>query len=141
MHRFYEKWFDCDLPYSGAFVTCPFSSSPNEEKVLKVSVSTVKNSIEKIEDSIPVVDLRNREKVGDLCVCIGPLHSNYNRTVSLVEFIEFYKLLGASKMVFYNISADATVNKVLNYYSDSGIADVLPWNLPLKSGIVSFILK
>ena len=37
-------------------------------------------------------------------VCVKPLYNHFNRAVWLVEFIEFYRILGATSFVFYNHS-------------------------------------
>ena len=36
-----------------------------------------------------------------LAVCIKPFHSQWDHPLWLVEFIEFYQLLGATNFVFY----------------------------------------
>ena len=37
-------------------------------------------------------------------VCVKPLYNNFNRAIWLVEFIEFYRILGVASFVFYNHS-------------------------------------
>ena len=39
----------------------------------------------------------------NLAVCIKPLYNGFNRALNVGEFIEFYKLLGATHFVFYNL--------------------------------------
>ena len=35
-------------------------------------------------------------------LCVKPLHNQYNRALWLVEFIQFYNLLGVNQFVLYN---------------------------------------
>lgn len=63
-------------------------------------------------------------------VCVNqPLHHNYNRTLRLVEFVEIYKMMGASKFYVYNDASTSSVQKVLQYYQNEGIMDVFEWSV------------
>ncbi|XP_015589503.1 uncharacterized protein LOC107265042 [Cephus cinctus] len=65
-----------------------------------------------------------------LSVCVPALHSNYNRALFFVEFIEYYLMMGAGHFTFYNSSVSPEVNKILEYYTNNGIATTLQWKLP-----------
>ena len=52
-----------------------------------------------------------------MAVCVKPFHYDWNRALWLVEFLEFYKLLGASHFVFYNDTLGADVDVVLADYA------------------------
>lgn len=65
----------------------------------------------------------------DLAVCVGPVHSNYSNAARIVEFFEYWRLLGAERFYLYNKSITEDVSRVLGHYRDRGIAEVLEWNL------------
>ena len=72
-------------------------------------------------------------------VCVKPLYNQYDRALWLLEFIEMYRLLGATDFVFYNHSIGPSVEAVLRHYTGEGptnravTVQVLPWNLPIES--------
>ena len=61
---------------------------------------------------------------------ISVLHHSFNRPLDLIEFVEYYLLLGASHFTFYNSSVSAEVDSVLQYYVNRDLATVLTWKLP-----------
>jgi len=65
-------------------------------------------------------------------VCLSPLNFNYGRAYELVEWIELNRLLGAEMFTIYNYSSAYNVQKVLEYYSKRGIAEVVDWKIPLR---------
>ncbi|XP_073473603.1 beta-1,4-galactosyltransferase galt-1-like [Aquarana catesbeiana] len=60
-------------------------------------------------------------------VCISTLFGNYNNVLQMVQSIEMYKILGASKVTIYNTNCSQDVDKVLRHYIDEGILDMVPW--------------
>ena len=76
---------------------------------------------------------------GRLGVCVKPLYNQYDRALWLLEFLEFYSLLGATDFVFYNHSIGPNVAAVLRHYTARNQTNtrvavtVLPWNLPIES--------
>ncbi|XP_068240663.1 uncharacterized protein [Palaemon carinicauda] len=122
-----ENW---NLLYSAAFVLCDVPESmkePPDYVALQHSGKVDKGSI------LPVQILTNRAYHGNMSVCIKPFHYEFNRAVWLVEFMEFYLLLGANHFIFYNHTVGPDVQKVLEHYENEGIVTVLPWALPVKS--------
>ena len=70
-------------------------------------------------------------------LCVKPLHNQFNRAVWMVEFIEFYNILGVTHFVFYNHSVGPDVDQVLRHYQSHNSANlsltILSWNLPVVS--------
>ncbi|KAI8127411.1 hypothetical protein FF38_03838 [Lucilia cuprina] len=64
-----------------------------------------------------------------ISVCVGPLQSNYSDVLRIVEFVELYRIMGATHFYFYNLDCTPDVQRVLTYYRDKGLADILDWNL------------
>ncbi|XP_055536318.1 uncharacterized protein LOC129724995 [Wyeomyia smithii] len=65
----------------------------------------------------------------EVAVCVGPLHHNYSNAARIVEFVTYWRMLGAQRFYFYNKSISADVNRVLNYYQDRDEIEVYQWNL------------
>lgn len=63
-----------------------------------------------------------------LAVCIGPLQKNYSEVLRLVEFIEMYRILGATKFYFYLQNATNEVIDTLEHYRQLKLVEVLEWN-------------
>ncbi|XP_077334778.1 beta-1,4-galactosyltransferase galt-1-like [Lithobates pipiens] len=60
-------------------------------------------------------------------VCISTLFGNYNNVLQMIQSIEMYKILGASKVTIYKTNCSQDVDKVLRHYIDKGILEVVPW--------------
>ena len=75
---------------------------------------------------------------GRLAVCVKPIYGTWPDVVSLVEFFEFYRLLGADHFVLYNATDEQNVAKVLAHYQrHEGLMTVVKWGLErvgLRSG-------
>ena len=62
-------------------------------------------------------------------ICIPPLFGNIS-VFSLIEFLELSQVFGASHFTFYDFETSENVRKVINYYADKGLAQLLSWKLP-----------
>ena len=72
----------------------------------------------------------NRSEYG---ICVPPLHGNI-LVGPLIEFFKLSQVLGASYFIFYDFETPENVSKVLNYYTEKGVAQVLSWKLPSYIG-------
>lgn len=63
-----------------------------------------------------------------ISICVGPLQQNYNEVLRIVEFIEINRLLGIEKFYMYNLSTTTNVQRVLEYYNNLGIVEIIKWN-------------
>ena len=122
------------LDFAGTFILCPLPPSTNS---MRVSITHDRENLGTYADTVELVDLRNRQKIGNISICIQPLHFDYNVGISFVEFIEFYQMLGADQFIFYNYSIEEDDNILLRHYIDQGIIQVLPWTYPLINNKVS----
>ena len=48
----------------------------------------------------------------------------------LVEWIEFNKLFGASKIVLYIYQVHTNISKVLRFYQSEGLVQIVHWPFP-----------
>ncbi|KAM5125406.1 beta-1,4-galactosyltransferase galt-1-like [Mantella aurantiaca] len=60
-------------------------------------------------------------------VCLSTLYGNYDNVLQVVQSIEMYKIMGASKVTIYNTSCSQNLDKVLRHYMDEGTLEVVPW--------------
>ncbi|XP_058830299.1 uncharacterized protein LOC131689315 [Topomyia yanbarensis] len=126
-----------DLPFSALFIVCKLVGSedsteitlPNEVGLSYDAEASMINATTFVGihyhkwNLLPQGQLNNQ-----LAVCVGPLH-NYTNAARIVEFVEYWKLLGAERIYLYNKSSSTDVGKVLRYYSERGEAEVHDWNL------------
>ncbi|XP_063315811.1 glycosyltransferase family 92 protein F13G3.3-like [Pelobates fuscus] len=60
-------------------------------------------------------------------VCISTMYGDYNNVLQTIQSIEMYKLLGAGRVTIYVNKCHENVDKVLQYYIEEGILEVVPW--------------
>ncbi|XP_073473422.1 beta-1,4-galactosyltransferase galt-1-like [Aquarana catesbeiana] len=81
-------------------------------------------------DQSLLFEVRNRPPQpisSNFTVCISTLFGNHNNVLQMIQSIEMYKILGASKITIYNTNCSQDVDKVLRHYIDEGILEVVPW--------------
>ncbi|XP_040190480.1 glycosyltransferase family 92 protein F13G3.3-like [Rana temporaria] len=75
-------------------------------------------------------EVRNRPPQpisSNFTVCISTLFGNYNNVLQMIQSIEMYKILGASRVTIYTTNCSRNVDKVLRHYIDEGTLEVVPW--------------
>ena len=87
---------------------------------------------------LPVGNVKGQGSVkitsrGEYGICVPPLHGNIS-VGALIEFLELSQILGASHFTFYDFETSVNVRKVLKYYTERGLAQVLSWKLPSYIG-------
>ncbi|XP_039291743.1 uncharacterized protein LOC111056775 [Nilaparvata lugens] len=113
--------------FSGFFLYCPLEGIDLKPH----SVSIVKELSMPCTNHLLVHDAsrNNKYPIDDMSIalCVKPMHHNYDKVLLLIEFLEYYKLLGVSHMITYNLSIADTTSCVLSDYQRQGFATVLPW--------------
>ncbi|XP_056334863.1 uncharacterized protein si:zfos-464b6.2 [Danio aesculapii] len=54
---------------------------------------------------------------------------DYKNVLNLVEAMEMFRLLGATRVAIYRTNCDSDVQKVLDYYVAQGFIEVIPWTI------------
>lgn len=144
-----------DQNYSACFVMCPlnvhlfFANSPSDsseptEKVIPTYVSIIPFDSEnvKVTNRLPVINSKNGGtgtypvNTTNIGMCVAPVHSFYNSTLEIIEFVELYKILGVTRFTIYNHTMSDEVSCVLNHYIEKeNSVSVMPWNLIIESNI------
>lgn len=55
--------------------------------------------------------------------------NKFANVLRIVEFVEIYKILGATQFYFYNRSITSDVDKILRYYQNNENVQVNNWNI------------
>ncbi|XP_038118286.1 uncharacterized protein LOC6054363 [Culex quinquefasciatus] len=127
-----------DMPFSATSVVCKLTGDKSQLKIqLPYEVGLSYNFEPSMIDATSFVQIHyprgnlllRMNPSRDLAVCVGPVHSNYSNAARIVEFFEYWRLLGAERFYLYNKSITEDVSRVLGHYRDRGIAEVLEWNL------------
>ncbi|XP_061394785.1 uncharacterized protein LOC133330341 [Musca vetustissima] len=92
------------------FVVAGESKSTNQS-----SASSVRQS-----NSVPVAAKpkfpSENEIKDDIAICVKPFHFNYDQSLFLMEYLEFYSLMGVSHFTFYNHTIGPHVSCILDHY-------------------------
>ncbi|XKL60306.1 hypothetical protein PGB90_001322 [Kerria lacca] len=133
-----ENW---SLVYSAVFVICNlknFTSIPLSVSVIAYnptlsSYATASNNI--LVNNRNAEDFTLSKNQNKIAICVKPLHSYFDKTLELIEYIELNKILGISHFTFYDASTGPNANCILEKYRNEGLISVLPWRLRMKSKI------
>lgn len=52
----------------------------------------------------------------DIAICVKPFHFNYDQSLFLMEYLEFYALMGVSHFTFYNHTIGPHASCILEHY-------------------------
>uniref|UniRef100_A0A3P9CE12 Glycosyltransferase family 92 protein n=1 Tax=Maylandia zebra TaxID=106582 RepID=A0A3P9CE12_9CICH len=105
----------CETPSSIAVTSADANSTstndPNQEFL------EVKNQQEKTE-SFPY----------SFTVCISTMF-DFTNVLQLVQSLEMLQLLGVNRVVVYKTSCSPETQRILDYYTQKGLLEVIPWSL------------
>jgi len=130
------------LPYVSVFVDCR-TGKGDFERVTVIGVKEAAEGktgrIENSQESLPIFKspLTNEERsnesiakrnfIGKMALCVKPFHYEWHRALWLIEFVEFYRLLGVTHFVFYNHTVSAvTVNAAKQQFLESNAVTLFP---------------
>ncbi|XP_073468290.1 uncharacterized protein [Aquarana catesbeiana] len=110
------------FPYGTADLLCAEPSGCN------YTYMSFSNSTNTFQDLLFEVKNRPPQPISfNFTVCISTLYGNYNNVLQMIQSIEMYKILGASRVTIYNTNCSQDVEKVLRHYIDEGTLEVVPW--------------
>lgn len=131
-----ENW---NLPWASHFFSCIMKENFKPDIVTLVREGEEANKESgwiKVIHTHPM-DRNQREiltrNLSGLSVCVKPLHNFHDRALWFMEFIEFYKILGASHFYLYNHSVGTHLEPILRHYVERRELTLLPWQLPVQT--------
>ncbi|XP_070139408.1 uncharacterized protein [Drosophila kikkawai] len=140
-----ENW---NLKYSACFILCPVRAPPLTVPQFVSVVSRLRappGNLLTLRNTDHDVDFANPARNGTvkkgapvpapppsgdnipdrIAVCVKPFHFNYDQALYLMEYLEFYALLGVSHFTFYNHTLGPHASCVLQSYQQG----LVPGNL------------
>lgn len=121
-----EHW---RMLYTAYYYECPL-----EKMAIPDGVSLVAHRNDRQPSNyMPVHKYNETGHNGKFSVCVKPFHYEFDKAVLLVEFIEFHRIMGVEFFTFYNHTLGRSVDIILSWYTDQGIAEVLPWQIDIVS--------
>lgn len=77
---------------------------------------------------IPIRRIPKKDpSVGSFAVCGPTVMNNYSNWELVLQFIEIYRILGAENFLFYFHDSTPEVERILKFYSESGIIQLIRW--------------
>ncbi|XP_015603244.1 uncharacterized protein LOC107271581 [Cephus cinctus] len=129
------------MRYIAAFILCEFPTGDDTRGLTPVGVTVSKNYTRGYsdfgrEDFVAIrypadgFNSGKRKEEKFMAVCVPSFHHKFKNSPQLIEFVEFYRMMGADRFTFYNGSITPEVGRVLDYYSELNVTKVLQWRLP-----------
>ncbi|XP_053728197.1 uncharacterized protein LOC128763441 [Synchiropus splendidus] len=117
-----------DYPYGTSDIMC--SLPPDCQLPSHVSVTSTRHK--ELCDQ-RVLEVKNQEPKQDsfksnFTVCWSTMF-DFNNVLQLVQSLEMLQVLGANKVAIYKTNCSADTQRVLNYYTQRGLVEVIPWNM------------
>jgi len=113
-------------------------SPPKKKKPSFVSVvyksCTIPDHLLLVKPTSPA----KRSYLVQFTVCLMPLHFKYSRGYELVEWIELNRILGAERFTVYVQSTAESDEKILTYYKNHGLVEIIHWPLPVSNDEVHY---
>jgi hypothetical protein len=127
--------------YVATFVVCPVTQTQGNELPVHVGITyNLEPSMRRITSTVTVKypsymnNPGTKPSPSGMVVCAGPAF-DYTNSLRIVEYVELWKKLGATKFYFYNKTVSAAVDRVVRFYRDHGDMRVFNWTL---EGIVYY---
>ncbi|NXR16373.1 YSNK protein, partial [Semnornis frantzii] len=113
-----------EFPYGATDITClePENCDPTHVSIHQFAQGDI--------DQLPRFEIKNRKAEPfpvDFTVCISTMFGNYNNVLQFIQSMEMYKILGAQKVMIYKNNCSHLMEKVLKFYMEEGIVEIIPW--------------
>jgi hypothetical protein len=124
--------------YVATYVVCPVTQTPSNELPVHVGITyNLEPSMRRVTSTVTVKypsHMNNpgtKQSESGMVVCSGPAF-DFKNSLRIVEYVEMWKILGATKFYFYNKTISAAVDRVVRFYRDRGDMRVFNWTLEGK---------
>ncbi|PWA25569.1 hypothetical protein CCH79_00019659 [Gambusia affinis] len=117
------------FPYGTADVYCPLS--PNWQAPTHVAI-TLADVWNPDKTGLEFLEVQNQKVLNvfpyNFTSCFSAMY-NYTNVLQLVQTVEMLQLLGVNRIVIYKTNCSIETQRVLDYYTDKGLVEVVPWSL------------
>ncbi|XP_042856366.1 uncharacterized protein LOC122242976 [Penaeus japonicus] len=119
VHGLYPYLITCNVPKS-------------HRHLIPQAVSLVERACDFASNSLRVIyNLPEDNKQEDFVVCVKGFDFYFEDfTERIIEWLELLSLMGAHKVFYYSLSMNAKMEKMMRYYEDKGLLEVIPTTLP-----------
>jgi hypothetical protein len=117
------------------FIFCPIIGNLEDHIAMPISVGVSFQKIEgNVNEFVNFIDIFYESyyedpKERNIAVCPGTVFNKFDNALRIAEFVEIYKILGASKFYIYDVSIGENAREILKFYESEGTVEILEWNL------------
>ncbi|KAM7412529.1 hypothetical protein PAMA_020076 [Pampus argenteus] len=126
--KFHDDHFG--FSYGTVHIMCPLLSGCETPSL--IAVTTAAASSEDLHHAV-FLEVKNQkaESVSlpyNFTVCISTMF-DFTNVLQLVQSLEMMQLLGVNRVVIYKTSCSPETQRVLDYYTETGLVEVIPWTI------------
>ncbi|XP_071352811.1 uncharacterized protein [Trachinotus anak] len=118
--------------YGTADIMCPLPSGCETPSHITVTSASATSEDKDKSDQKFVEVMNQKEKSDsfpyDFTVCISTMF-DFTNVLQLVQSLEMLQLLGVNRVVIYKTSCNHEIQRILDYYTHTGLVEVLPWRM------------
>uniref|UniRef100_A0A087XJ73 Glycosyltransferase family 92 protein n=1 Tax=Poecilia formosa TaxID=48698 RepID=A0A087XJ73_POEFO len=122
-------WDHFGFPYGTADVSCPLPPACQAPTHVAVTSAAIRNPD---EADLEFLEVQNQKALTvfpyNFTSCFSTMY-NYTNILQLVQTVEMLQLLGVNRIVIYKTNCSNETQRVLDYYTDKGLVEVVPWSL------------
>ncbi|XP_039987320.1 uncharacterized protein si:zfos-464b6.2 isoform X2 [Xiphias gladius] len=126
-----------DFAYGTADIMCPLPAGC--ETLSHVAVTTSQAESEGLVDTLDkeFVEVKNQQVPEEgksdsfpynFTVCLSTMF-DFTNVLQLVQSLEMLQILGVNRVVVYKTSCSPETQRILDYYTHTGLVEVIPWSL------------
>ncbi|XP_017286576.1 uncharacterized protein si:zfos-464b6.2 [Kryptolebias marmoratus] len=121
-----------NFPYGTTDIMCSLPSGcETPSHVAVTSTNTKHEDLDKTDEGF--LEVKNQKEVTDsfpynFTVCFSTMY-NFTNILQLVQSLEMLQLLGVNRVVIYKTNCSVDTQRVLDYYTNKGLVEVIPWSL------------
>ncbi|XP_007573715.1 PREDICTED: uncharacterized protein LOC106906729 isoform X1 [Poecilia mexicana] len=123
-------WDHFGFPYGTADVSCPLPPACQAPTHVAVTSAAIRNPAD--QSDMEYLEVWNQRALTSFpytfTSCFSTMY-NYTNVLQLVQSLEMLQFLGVNRVVIYKMNCSAETQRVLDYYSDKGLVEVVPWSL------------
>ncbi|XP_034024870.1 uncharacterized protein LOC117509315 [Thalassophryne amazonica] len=114
------------FPYGTADIKCPLPSGCEKPSHIAVTAAEAE------DEGLVFLEVQNQNIRNifkhDFTVCFSTMF-DFTNVLQLVQSLEMLQLLGVSNVVIYKTSCSPDVQRILDYYTNTGLVEVIPWSI------------